>query len=210
MSEVIRTVCRVEIASSAGLILGTGFLLGPSTVITNYHVVEDVITKHAAPGQVTLRFDRTVNANGGEIRPGVPYRLASNWLIDSSPLADLDYALLRVDGHPGDDPIGGQTNGPTRRWLTPVSAPLQPGQPLFVVQHPQGRPMEVAFDVVLNVTPTRVTYRTNTEGGSSGSPAFSDQWDLLALHHVGAAAYNEGIPFSAILARPLVVSSLGT
>ena len=30
-----------------------------------------------------------------------------------------------------------------------------------------------------------VHYRAPTEGGSSGSPVFDDQWDLIALHHGG-------------------------
>jgi V8-like Glu-specific endopeptidase len=51
-----------------------------------------------------------------------------------------------------------------------------------------------------------VTYKTNTEAGSSGSPCFNANWDLVALHHSGdpnfdpghKPTYNEGIPFSAI------------
>jgi V8-like Glu-specific endopeptidase len=54
---------------------------------------------------------------------------------------------------------------------------------------------------------TRVRYRTNTEEGSSGSPCFNQDWELVALHHSGdpnferPATYNEGIPFEAILKR---------
>jgi hypothetical protein len=50
-----------------------------------------------------------------------------------------------------------------------------------------------------------VRYRTNTEGGSSGSPVFDQNWQLVALHHAGdpswVAKYNEGIPISLILAQ---------
>jgi V8-like Glu-specific endopeptidase len=31
----------------------------------------------------------------------------------------------------------------------------------------------------------RVHYRAPTEGGSSGSPVFNDQWEVIALHHKG-------------------------
>jgi V8-like Glu-specific endopeptidase len=51
---------------------------------------------------------------------------------------------------------------------------------------------------------TRVRYRTNTEGGSSGSPCFDADWNLIALHHLGdpnfsTPTYNQGIPFTAIV-----------
>jgi V8-like Glu-specific endopeptidase len=54
-----------------------------------------------------------------------------------------------------------------------------------------------------------VTYRTNTLGGSSGSPCFNADLELIALHHgsdpdfhpAHTPEYNEGIPFDTILAR---------
>ncbi|HYO71036.1 MAG TPA: serine protease, partial [Archangium sp.] len=49
------------------------------------------------------------------------------------------------------------------------------------------------------------TYRTNTLEGSSGSPCFSQDWALVALHHSGGpgalAKYNEGIPISTLRAH---------
>jgi len=58
--------------------------------------------------------------------------------------------------------------------------------------------------VQLSQDRSRVTYTTNTEGGSSGSPCFSQQLVPVALHHAGDPAYphvgrvNEGIPLSTI------------
>ena len=51
----------------------------------------------------------------------------------------------------------------------------------------------------------RLRYRNNTEPGSSGSPVFNFDWQLVALHHAGAAgvepvAYNQGIPIAPIKA----------
>jgi V8-like Glu-specific endopeptidase len=61
--------------------------------------------------------------------------------------------------------------------------------------------------VGVNHTGTRVRYRTNTEAGSSGSPCFDINWNLIALHHLGdpnydqlhKPEYNQGIPISAIV-----------
>ena len=54
-----------------------------------------------------------------------------------------------------------------------------------------------------------IQYLTSTKNGSSGSPVFNDNWQVLALHHAGGTlkepstnrryARNEGILISAIL-----------
>jgi V8-like Glu-specific endopeptidase len=48
-------------------------------------------------------------------------------------------------------------------------------------------------------------YTTNTQPGSSGSPVFDFEWNLVALHHLGdpafdklTAEFNQGIPANAI------------
>jgi hypothetical protein len=84
-----------------------------------------------------------------------------------------------------------------------------PGSPIIIVQHPQGDRLRLAIEtngiIGVNTARTRVTYRTNTLGGSSGSPCFNQDWTLVALHHSGdpgvSAPYNEGIPISTIRAH---------
>jgi hypothetical protein len=97
--------------------------------------------------------------------------------------------------------------------LPALADAFQPGSSLFIVQHPRGRPMELALGtralIGLNRNGTRVRYRTNTDHGSSGSPAFDLSWNLLALHHAGDPDYalahtpewNQGVPFHLITSR---------
>ena len=67
--------------------------------------------------------------------------------------------------------------------------------------------MKWAIDTsaIIEAGPTRVRYRTNTEAGSSGSPCFNMDGNLIALHHSGdptkimSPKWNEGIPFTAII-----------
>src|ERR1043166_4975535 len=91
----------------------------------------------------------------------------------------LDYALLRLRGEPGRESIareGESFGGPQRNWIRmPVNAwDFQPETALYIVQHPQGRPLQLALEtqavISVNTNRTRVRYRTNTEPGSSGSP----------------------------------------
>jgi hypothetical protein len=241
LGETEGQVCRIEIQSNEGTIYGTGFLVGPDAVITNYHVVEAVIQGEqghatsqglrALPGDVILRFDYKRLVDGTTLNPGTTYRLAKDWLIDKSPMSpvdnqpepksgvpqldELDYALLRLGGAPGTAPVGDtpEPDAPLRKWIEVPTQPyyFQPDTALFIVQHPQGEPLQLALEtnavIGLNQNHTRVTYRTNTLRGSSGSPCFNSNWELVALHHSGdpnfdpahKPAYNEGIPSTAIL-----------
>ena len=94
----------------------------------------------------------------------------------------------------------------------PVAHDLKVDQPVFILQHALGDYLGVAVDRVEAVGAKRARYKTNTNPGSSGSPCFNDDWELVALHHSGEnrpqPTWNEGIPFSAILARSEVRDAL--
>ena len=79
-------VCRVETATG----YGTGFLVGPKTVLTNFHVVEDVIKGLPEADHVVLRFDYKRATDGTTLHPGTEFRLAKDWLVDSSPYSSVD------------------------------------------------------------------------------------------------------------------------
>ena len=240
-------VCRIEIQTSLKTFYGTGFLVNADTVLTNYHVMEDVIAKSIKPQDVVLRFDYKVLADGTTINSGVVCRLAAGdkWLIhhsEYSPLDEvidpppgenpdsehLDYALLRLSEDIGNKPIGvdAVAGAPPRGWikLAENGYPFPASTALNIAQHPQGEPLKVVLDteavIGVNGNGTRVRYRTNTEHGSSGSPCFNMNWELVALHHSGdpnyeelhQPTYNQGIPTDAIyrlLSKNKLESHLG-
>lgn len=226
LGRIERQVCAIRLNGKPA---GTGFLLGPDVIMTNYHVVNNVIDKKMSPQSVSIVFDFKQLADGTALSQGSSFELADDWLIDYSPYSqvdlvplnqkssapnpkELDYALLRLKQSPGNDVFGDPQNpeSPTRGWLKP--APVAHdflGKPaLFIVQHPKGQPLKLALDTQsvldMNANQTRVIYRTNTEPGSSGSPCFDQDWNLVALHHSGdpemMPTWNEGIPFTAIMA----------
>jgi hypothetical protein len=204
---------------------GTGALIGPGLVLTNYHVIE------GSDWQKTrVEFDYQVGANGALI-PSRFYPVSAAPLATSpwhkvdtqdpkppAPPPDetaLDFALLPVSGEPENTllPTGRQ------RDVLPPPQPqpmLRAEMPLLILQHPKKAqpalapgdllPLKFAFDAVtdLNENDTRVRYRVNTEAGASGSPCFDPDWNLVALHHAGdpgntiQAKYNEGIPIATI------------
>lgn len=184
---------------------GTGFLLGPDLVLTNWHVVCDVIAQPDLAHRIKLEFDYKNDAPSAHVKPESFTLAPGKWLVDYSPNgADdptkLDYALLRLSGRPGD----------ARGWVKEVNPAhnFRVDPALYILQHPSGQPMKLAIDTdaVVEISPNdaRVRYRTNTEPGSSGSPCFNQKWELVALHHSGQTGttpkWNEGIPIKAILA----------
>jgi V8-like Glu-specific endopeptidase len=217
--KIERQVCRVELEGQA---LGTGFLVGPDTVLTNWHVFE--IAKNAGKlDKIGCRFDY-VRLPNGDTDPGQLITITGADAIDGSPYSaaeittkpddppptkdQLDYALLRLASRAGEQQIEGAPRG----WikLPAATLPLAADSPILIVQHPEGSPMKLALDtqavIGLNGNGTRIRYRTNTEPGSSGSPVFTMDWDIVALHHSGDPkwanpAFNQGVPIELIQQR---------
>ena len=238
--DIGRRICRITVFSNPGPTYGTGFLVAPDLVLTNYHVMKPVVLGErggagakdptAKTANVELRFDYKTLRDKTGINDGTVYRLkgssVDDWLLADSPPSpfddhpvvgqepgpdELDFALVRLDGSPGDDTIGGDSSHAPRGWIdfpappTPVTA----GSGLLIAQHPSGHPIKLDLRdqavLAVNGRGTRVTYVNNTLGGSSGSPCFLLDQDLplVALHHLGdpnfpPAKQNQGIPISAI------------
>ena len=202
IQEILQRVCAVELADN----FGTGFLIGPETILTNYHVVEKAIARTFDPANVRVRFDYQRLRDNLTTNAGVTFELAQDWLVhaekysavDSRPYDEarlpgeheLDYAVLRTREKVGlsipDGPIESQ-----RGWISPRAQPFEfpDGAFLMVVQHPCHDPISFddTTDAVVRTYPngTRVHYRTNTMPGSSGSPVLNRDLELVALHHSG-------------------------
>lgn len=241
---------RVCLISYGGIARGTGFLVGPEAVLTNYHVVRNVI-EGADPARLEFRFDFMLLPDGALGGAGAPLGpVLPDWLIDHSPLYPsddplmyprapinprtppdvppdhLDYALLRVAGRPGDAVVGGKATpdgrGQPRGWLQLRATPhdFAAAHALLVLHHPDGQPLQLSIDTdsfaAANTGRTRIYHRSNTDGGSSGSPIFDLGWNLVALHQgrgtVNGELLNRAIPVSAIhalLAQHGKVGALG-
>lgn len=197
MSRSELTVCRIELAQYSG----SGFLISRDVVITNHHVVKPAIAGAVNPIDVVLRFDYKTDVGGTTVQSGSEFRLATDWLIDSSPADELDYALLRIKGTPGEMHVAGQQDAPARGWLTSGAHTFTQGEPLFIIQHPNAKPLAVSAGSFISQrsSPRRIVHSVSTLPGSSGSPLFTSDWNLVALHSGGSVGGNEAIPFSAIL-----------
>jgi hypothetical protein len=227
LAHIEGQVCRIEFNNNAQ---GTGFLIGPDVLLTNYHVLERPLKGQLPVEQVACRFDYKVLSDGSRSE-GVVVRLdKERWRLDESRYSqaeadsqpdrelpkpdELDFAAVRLARPVGNEPIdkNAAAGAPKRGWITfpPAQPPLDVGAALFIAQHPDGNPMKLTLDtdsvIAVNGNGTRVRYATNTEHGSSGSPCFDMDLSLVALHHMGDpvwknAQYNQGVPIALIGAR---------
>lgn len=213
--RVLSSVCSIQ---TGGNPLGTGFLVGPDTVLTNYHVVERIIDP---AGQfikpVSCVFDY-LKLPDGAVQLGTPFPVVqclewsaygpaeiTNSINDPMPTEDeLDYALLRLDQQVGQmEPPGGvlKRRGWIDLWDTPWDSHPPPAEGAFilardgrviVIQHPLGAPQVYAARRFIgeNALHTRMRYEWMTAPGSSGSPCLTEEYKLFALHHLGDATWN--------------------
>ena len=209
-----RHICRVDIDSVDGLHAnGTGFLVGPDLVLTNYHVVEN-----CDPEKIKCRFDcRDVGPDNFEVGPPVDVEK----VVRSSPFSrseyerqysghstvhpndnELDYALLKLVRRIGEENYTTKDGVGARGWIAlPATKPnIHPNSRVHILQHPKGRPLKSADGSLSEQQPTtsRLRYLANTESGSSGSPCFqftnSKKPDLtvVALHNYGDPGWGDG------------------
>lgn len=227
-------VCRIDFEGAGH---GTGFLVAPDVVLTNYHVVESVHRGTHPPAALSCRFDYKMRADGEAVAAGEILGLAADWLVDFSPYSaldlqpdpkpgepsddELDYALLRLEREVGHEAAGGAEQAEPRGWIEISDRPVDfaAQRVVTILQHPRTQPLELALgmaeNVAVNSAGNRIRHAVPTEPGSSGSPLFDGDWRLVALHHSGAPdtihpSYNQAIPITKIAARPTVRDWLQT
>lgn len=197
------SVCRVE--NPEGTPWGTGFLIAPDLLVTNQHVRDEQHANFQAnPASVRFRFGSRVS-EAGEKEGGRTYGLRidengiSSWLLRSSAIEQLDYCLVRLAHPVGNEPIAQFPGAPQRSFVSLKPVATQLNQDLFILQHPQGDVLKMATGGLLSRDGAWLNYRVNTLPGSSGSPVFNSNWQLIALHsRAGTDVVNRGVAAEAI------------
>ena len=175
--RVARTVARVRIRNAAGQLVGfgTGFLVAPRVLITNNHVLGSAA--EAAASQVEFNYQDTAD---GLAPASVILGFDPNSLFFTSQA--LDYTVVAVrDSAQADVTTFGFNK------LVEEEGKVLLGESLNIIQHPNGEPKQLALreNTLIDILPLFLHYQTDTAPGSSGSPVFNDQWEVVALHHSG-------------------------
>jgi hypothetical protein len=176
-----RSVGRVLVRTRAGRVVayGSGALVSPRLFLTNNHVLDAAAS--AASSVVEFGYEY---APGGRLQPARTFALTPDEFFLTDPALDFTLVAVKADG--GLTDFG---------WLTlnDDDGAVLKDEYVNIVQHPSGRPKQVAIrdNLVTDILPDFLHYRADTEPGSSGAPVFNDQWELIGLHHSGAPKRND-------------------
>lgn len=178
-ARAARAVARIAIgyAGGEGGGYGTGSLVSPELLLTNHHVLPNAPLAAASRAEFGYQIDR-----GGRVRTPVEFALSPNrFFLTSKP---LDYTLVAVEQRAANGSSLGEWG-----WnpLIDEEGKAIIGELVNVIQHPSGEHKQLALreNRIVDLLPKFVHYQSDTHRGSSGSPVFNDQWELVALHHSG-------------------------
>lgn len=174
-----RFVGRVNIRNNIGVTVGygTGFMVSPRLLLTNNHV----LNSFQSAKNSMIEFDYQRDRRGVQL-PIVAFRLQPEVFFLTN--AALDYTLVAVN------PTS-LNNIPINFYgwnrLIGEEGKILISQPVNIIQHPKGEVKQLVLreNKLIDLLANFAHYTTDTEPGSSGSPVFSDLWEVVALHHSG-------------------------
>jgi len=179
-AERARAVGRIVTRTGVGV--GTGFLISKRLLMTNNHVIESEKIAELC----CIEFDYVQRFDTGFGATQLFRLLPGEFFLTSVSHDDLnlDYTIVAVE------PVNSQGEELEGRGSIPLFSPrgdLTVLEWANIIQHPGGDPQQVALrdNKVVKSLEHFVHYEADTQPGSSGSPVFNDQWQLVALHHSG-------------------------
>ncbi|WP_327387460.1 endonuclease [Streptomyces sp. NBC_01207] len=173
-----RSVGRITVRNPGSSHQGTGFLVSPSLLMTNNHVLGSA--EEAAAGVIEFNFQ--AGLDGQPLVPVVFQLDPQSFFVTDR---DLDFTVVAVSDRSRDgQPLAAFGRLP----LKEARGKAVIGELVNIIQHPNGEPKQLALrdNQIVDVLDDFVHYSADTAPGSSGAPVFNDQWEVVALHHAGA------------------------
>jgi V8-like Glu-specific endopeptidase len=209
-AERAKAVARIE--DRQGDPQGTGFLtrgsdLSPhfamhsQVLLTNAHVIsasDPEAALHSSDARCAF-YEMDSSKEGGVTKAAVKDIL---W---SSPSRELDTTIVSLDR---------EITGLEPCTIARAMPKPGPDSKAFIIGYPSGGGLSFSLFgneiLAYEEKSSNIHYRTPTEPGSSGSPVFNQNWELIAIHHSGssnmnrldgAGTYeaNEGIKFLSLI-----------
>lgn len=209
--KAMQRCCRIVCTQGETPVQGSGFLIGPQLVLTNWHVVSGQMQGGApaadSHARIRVEFDAYKRRNG-DIPTPTCINVARQWLVAFSAAHEedknietlgvqrpmpLDRELLKTLADFAvialATPVGYQ-----RGWYNLSAAIASPADGAMgqLVQFPGSYAMRVTGGAYDDPTlyPARVVHRMNAIGGSSGGLCATTSYEPLALHQ-GALLLQE-------------------
>jgi hypothetical protein len=209
---------------------GTGCLVGPDMVLTNWHVIEPLLDDNGearkdSETEFAIFFDhhdkQAITDHAKDVAGTVRVLPHKDWFVAGSRKLDalvdheqmLDYALIRLA-----TPVGSAARnrllGEPRGWIRipPASEFEEPRADEGVIcpQHPGllGRVFDFGRTIAkYKQASTRLAYSLNTTHGTSGAPVLSKFGELVALHEADGNGAGPGDPPPKLHNRGILLSA---
>jgi V8-like Glu-specific endopeptidase len=184
-SQVAQCVGRIVTMPHLGA-NGTGFLISPRLLMTNHHVLTDL--EDAENNIVQFEYGDT---------PGgvpIPFRFRPAEFFRTSGIDELDCTIVAIE--PSNEGLI-QTSRFGWCSLAPDENALQVAERVNIIHHPAGALKQVSIrdNFVAGEEPEGHPkywlYASDTKRGSSGSPVFNEEWQVVALHHASVEVDDE-------------------
>lgn len=191
-----KSVCKIYHKNNA---IASGFITKNDILVTNNHVIQN----QTICSQIRVEFSDEVNMEYDI------FSLNSDQIFETD--AELDYTLVKVIGNP------------SNRWgyiALDQFQDLEIGDKVNIIQFPGGGQKKMSYyhNNIAFIDDRTVQYLTDTLPGSSGSPVFDKDWNLVAVHHSGGwitdpgsnerVFRNQGTPISKILTSSTLESEI--
>lgn len=167
--------------------IATGFIVAPGLIMTNHHVF-------GTPGEcagcgIQFGYER----EKGQIVDGPVFAFDTGRFFYTNEALDCSIVAVAPAALAGTALLTDFRS----HVLSPALGKILVGQPVSIIQYPDGGPKKYGVrDNELLVPAERtdlfIQYTTDTLPGSSGSPAFNKDWEVVALHHSGVPEVKDG------------------
>jgi V8-like Glu-specific endopeptidase len=181
-----KLICALEIDAPWGIFVGTGWFVGPRTLITAGHCVFDRKQMGGWAREIIITPGRDRDRKPFGSFKATRFSSVEPWIEKQD--ADFDIAAIHLDTAQFESSdffrVGALPDADLQDYMVNVSGfPASPGD---------GKELYWAKNRIRAVTPRRIFYDVDTSGGQSGGPAYIYPDEEARPIVVGIHAYGEG------------------
>ncbi len=162
----------------------SGFLISPLLLLTNHHVFPTKASAFGTGANFLHDFD------GQGVKVGITFAVKPDTFYFSDEA--LDFAIVAIDAKAV---TGEAIEDLGILGLSEATSKILLGQGVNLVEYPDGGQKQYVTQnnhLIDILNDGFLHYESDTLEGSSGCPAFSEQWELVALHHAAIPEVRDG------------------
>lgn len=182
-----KSVGRIVIKEgSKNIGFATGFMVSETLMLTNWHVFKTF--ESVADSEIEFNYELDIF---GRSLTEICFKLDPETFYFSN--ESLDYCFVAVSPYDVSKKVPLSNMG--YHYLDPEVGKVGEDEKEFlnIIHHPSGdfKQLSIRENRFTKRTDKTLWYESDTAQGSSGGPVFNDQWQVVALHHMGKAKRSD-------------------